>query len=77
VATHTVTQVSGQRQVLHRLELEPEVRDWLESLSESDYKRTHEITGMLAEKGSSLGGPWSEHLEGEVSEPRSGLPRSP
>jgi hypothetical protein len=62
---------------LHRLKLEPEVRDWLESLSDSDYKRTDEVAGMLAEKGSSLGGPWSEHLEGEVWELRSGLPRSP
>jgi hypothetical protein len=57
--------------------LEPEVRDWLESLCDSDYKRTDEVAGMLAEKGSSLGGPWSEHLEGEVWELRSGLPRSP
>lgn len=55
---------------LHRLELEPEVRDWLESLSDSDYKRTDEVAGMLAEKGSSLGGPWSEHLAGEVWELR-------
>jgi hypothetical protein len=50
--------------------LEPEVRDWLESLSDSDYKRTDEVAGMLAEKGTSLGGPWSEHLEGEVWELR-------
>jgi hypothetical protein len=62
--------VRSRRRELHRLELEPEVRDWLESLSDSDYKRTDEVAGMLAEKGSSLGGPWSEHLEGEVWELR-------
>lgn len=50
--------------------MEPEVRDWLETLSDSDYKRTDEVAGMLAEKGSPLGGPWSEHLEGEVWELR-------
>jgi hypothetical protein len=49
--------------------LEPDVRDWLESLSDSDYKRTDEV-GILAENGSSLGGPWSEHLEGPVWELR-------
>jgi hypothetical protein len=47
--------------------LEPEVRDWLESLSDSDYKRMDEVAGTLAEKGSSLGGPWSEHLVGDLA----------
>jgi hypothetical protein len=45
-------------------ELEPEVRDWLDSLSDSDYKRVDEVCGLLAEKGTELGGPWSDHLEG-------------
>jgi hypothetical protein len=52
------------------LELEPEVRDWLNSLSDSDFKRVDEVCGMLAEKGSELGGPWSDHLEGPVWELR-------
>jgi hypothetical protein len=26
---------------------------------------------MLAEKGAGLGGPWSDHLEGQVAEERS------
>jgi hypothetical protein len=50
---HTVTCVRNRRRELHRLELEPEVRNWLESLSDSDYMRTDEVAGMLAEKGSS------------------------
>ncbi len=62
--------MSGQRRDLHQFELEPEVRDWLDSLSDFDYKRADEVAGMLAEKGTSLGGPWSEHLEGEVWELR-------
>jgi hypothetical protein len=37
--------------------LEPEVRDWLESLSDSDFRRVDEVCGLLAEKGSELGGP--------------------
>ena len=49
-------------------ELEPEVRDWLDSLSDSDYKRVDEVCGLLAEKGSELGGPWSDHLDGPVWE---------
>jgi hypothetical protein len=48
----------------------PRVRDWLYSLSDSDYKRVDEVCGMLAEKGTSLGGPWSDHLDGEVWELR-------
>lgn len=69
-AERTVTSVSGQEQGLHRFEVEPEVRDWLEGLSDSDYKRVDEVAGMLAEKGASLGGPWSEHLDGQVRELR-------
>jgi hypothetical protein len=49
---------------LYGFEMEPEVRDWLDSLSDSDYKRVDEVCGLLAEKGSELGGPWSDHLEG-------------
>ncbi len=55
---------------LNRFELEPEVRDWLDSLSDSDFKRVDEVAGMLAEKGAGLGGPWSNHLEGAVWELR-------
>lgn len=65
----TVPAVNDTRR-LHELELEPEVRDWLDSLSDSDYKRADEVCGMLAEKGTSLGGPWSDHLDGEVWELR-------
>ena len=44
---------------LYGFELEPEVRDWLDSLADSDYKRVDEVCGLLAEKGTELGGPWS------------------
>ena len=50
-------------------ELEPEVRDWLDSLSDHDFKRVVEVCGMLAEKSLELG-PWSDHLQGAVWEVR-------
>ena len=49
--------MSDQIRRLYDFELEPEVRDWLDSLSDSDFKRVDEVCGMLAEKGSELGGP--------------------
>lgn len=41
---------------LHEFEMEPEVRNWLDSLSDSDFKRVDEVAGMLAEHGPGLGG---------------------
>ena len=76
VECHTGTVISpsvtGSMRELYGFELEPEVRDWLDSLSDSDsdYKRVDEVCGLLAEKGSELGGPWSDHLEGSVWELR-------
>jgi hypothetical protein len=35
-------------------EIEPEVREWLDNLSDSDFKRVDEVAGLLAEKGLSL-----------------------
>jgi hypothetical protein len=61
--------VSGTIRCLYDFELEPEVRDWLDSLSDSDFKRV-EVCGMLAGKGAELSGPWSDHLEGPVWELR-------
>ena len=62
--------MKGRTRGLYGFELEPEVRDWLDSLSDSDFKRVDEVCGMLAEKGTELGGPWSDHLEGPVWELR-------
>jgi len=42
----------------------------LDSLSDSDFKRVDEVCGLLAEKGTELGGPSSDHLEGAVWELR-------
>ena len=74
-AIASLTQVSDLLRQLNRFELEPEVRDWLDGLSGSDFKRVDELCGMLAEMGTSLGGPWSDHLEGAVWELRVRLHR--
>jgi hypothetical protein len=66
----TVPGVTGTRRRLYQFELEPEVRDWLDNLSDYDYKRADEVCGMLAAKCTSLGGPWSDHLDGAVWELR-------
>jgi hypothetical protein len=66
----TSPSVSGRIRRLYDFELEPEVRDWLDSLSDSDFKRVDEVCGMLAERGTELGGPWSDHLKGQIWELR-------
>ncbi|MEV5609224.1 type II toxin-antitoxin system RelE/ParE family toxin [Streptomyces sp. NPDC052225] len=55
---------------LYEFEIEPEVRGWLEGLSDSDFKRVDEVAGLLAEFGPELPGPWADHLEGPVRELR-------
>jgi hypothetical protein len=62
--------VSSRIRRLYNFELEPEVRDWLGSLSNSGFKRVDEVCGMLAEKGTELGSPRPDHLEGPVWELR-------
>ena len=36
----------------------------------AEIKRVDEVCGMLAEKGTELGGPWSDYLDGPVWELR-------
>lgn len=62
--------MGNENRHLHQFDLEPEVHAWLDSLSDSDFKRVDEVCGMLAEKGTGLGGPWSDHLDGAVWELR-------
>jgi hypothetical protein len=45
--------VTDRMRELYGFELEPEVRDWLDSLSDSDFKRVDEVCGLLAEKAPS------------------------
>lgn len=58
-------------------ELEPEVRDRVDSLSDSDSKRVDDVCGMLAERDAELGGPWSDQLERPAWDPRTRDHRPP
>jgi hypothetical protein len=55
---------------LYAVEIEPEVRSWLEGLSDRDLGRVDFMVGLLAEQAESLGEPYSRHLGGKVRELR-------
>jgi hypothetical protein len=55
---------------LFRVEVEPEVRDWLAGLSDRDFGRVDFLVGLLAERAEDLGEPYIRHLGGKVRELR-------
>jgi hypothetical protein len=55
---------------LYEVELEPEVRLWLDSLDDRDFGRVDFLVGLLAERPETLGEPYSRHLGGKVRELR-------
>ncbi|GGR77384.1 hypothetical protein GCM10010284_08010 [Streptomyces rubiginosohelvolus] len=55
---------------IHVIELEPEVRDWLELLSEKHYWKVEEYAGLLASMGTSTPMPFSRPLRDGVYELR-------
>lgn len=55
---------------LYEVEIEPEVRSWLESLSGHDFGRVDFLVGLLAEHAETLGEPYARHLGGQVRELR-------
>ena len=57
------------------VEMEPEVRQWLESLSDHDYGRAEFYADLLADNAETLGEPYSRHLVGPVRELRFHLAR--
>lgn len=60
---------------LYDIELEPEVRSWLDDLSDRDYGRVMAYAELLAEEAETLGEPYSRHLGGKVRELRFHLAR--
>lgn len=60
---------------LYDVELEPEVRSWLESLSEREYAKVEAACDLLAEFPETLGEPYTRHLSGKVRELRFHLDR--
>ena len=55
---------------LYDVEIEPEVRTWLDSLNDRDFGRVDFLVGVLAEQAETLGEPHSRHLGGKVRELR-------
>jgi hypothetical protein len=50
---------------LYAVEVEPEVRSWLERLSDRDFGRADFLVGLLAEQAEILGEPYTRHLGGK------------
>lgn len=57
------------------IEIEPEVRQWLDSLSDHDYGRAEFYADLLADNAETLSEPYSRHLGGKVRELRFHLQR--
>ncbi|MFY7068360.1 type II toxin-antitoxin system RelE/ParE family toxin [Nocardiopsis changdeensis] len=55
---------------LWKIEIEPEVRQWLELLSEPHYDKAERAADMLATHPTTLGEPYSRHLGGKLRELR-------
>ncbi len=55
---------------LYAVEIEPEVRAWLEQLPDRDFGRVDFLVGLLAERAEDLGEPYARHLGGKVRELR-------
>ena len=55
---------------LYEVEIEPEVRSWLASLSDRDFGRVDFLVGLPAELAEDLGEPCTRHPGGKVRELR-------
>ncbi|MFI7003344.1 type II toxin-antitoxin system RelE/ParE family toxin [Nocardia sp. NPDC050175] len=55
---------------LFSIEIEPEVRDWLELLPAKHFLEVDEYVGLLAERAQTLGEPFARHLGEGVRELR-------
>lgn len=55
---------------LYGVEVEPEVRSWLQELTDRDFGRVDFLVGMLAEHAEDLSEPYTRHLGGKVRELR-------
>jgi hypothetical protein len=57
------------------IEVEPEVRSWLDGLPLRQYAKAEAAADLLAERAQTLGEPYSRHLAGKVRELRFALGR--
>lgn len=58
------------------IELEPEVREWLDTISLKDYAKVEAMADILADHAETLGEPYSRHLWGATRELRFYLERN-
>lgn len=58
-----------------RVELEPEVREWLEALPTTEFARAAFYVDLLADRGPLLGEPYTRQLDGKLRELRFYLER--
>jgi hypothetical protein len=58
------------------IELEPEVRTWLETLTLTEYAKVEAMADILADQAETLGEPYSRHLSGKTRELRFHLTRN-
>jgi hypothetical protein len=58
------------------IELEPEVREWLETRTLAEYAKVEAMADILADHAETLGEPYSRHLFGKTRELRFYLSRS-
>jgi hypothetical protein len=56
--------------VPYEIELEPEVRAWLDSLALVHYAKVEAMADLLAEHAETLGEPYARHLGGKTRELR-------
>ena len=55
---------------LYEVEVEPEVRSWLQGLTDRDFGRVDFLVGLLSERAETLGEPNTRHLDAKVRELR-------
>ncbi|MCU1647909.1 MAG: addiction module toxin RelE [Nocardia sp.] len=54
----------------YAIELEPEVRAWFDTLTKAEYRAVELKVDRLADQPTTLGEPWTRHLDGPVRELR-------
>lgn len=65
-APYTIAAMSER----YTIEIEPEVRLWLDNIPAQHYKQAERIADLLAERPTTLDEPYSRHLGGKVRELR-------
>jgi hypothetical protein len=68
-----VTETNSEHPERYGIEVEPEVRAWLQTLPEADYRAVERVVDILADHPTTITEPLSRHLVGPVRELRVSL----